>query len=63
MDVTTKLKRRTKEPRKMFMLFFRQNEDINKIFAITDIMGVRVEVVPVNKNKLVAKCENCQSFE
>lgn len=47
----------------MFMLFFRQNEDINKIFAITDIMGVRVEVVPVKKNKLVAKCENCQSFE
>lgn len=62
LDVTPKLKYGTKLPLNMFMLSFRQDENINKIFEITDILGVRVEVVPIKRNKLVPQCKNCQNY-
>lgn len=42
LEVTRKLKYKTKEPMNMFMLSSRNDEDINKIFNITDIICIRV---------------------
>jgi hypothetical protein len=59
---TNKLKWKTKEPLNMFMLEFRQDEDINKIFGITDILGTRVEIQPIRKSKMVPQCKRCQAY-
>lgn len=61
-EASPKLKYKTKQPLNMFMLSFRKEEDVNKIFGITDIMGMRVEIVPLKKNKLIPQCKNCQAY-
>lgn len=61
-DAVNKLKWKTKKPLNMFMLVFRQDEDINKIFKITDILGIRVEIQPIKKSKLVPQCKRCQAY-
>lgn len=62
LEATKKLKYRTKQPLNMFMLSFRNDEDINKIFSITDIMGIRVQIQPIKKTKLVPQCKRCQAY-
>lgn len=62
LEVTPKLKYKTKQALNMFMLSFSQDEDINKIYGITDIMGMRVEIVPLKKNNLIPQCKNCQGY-
>lgn len=61
-EATPKLKYKTKEPLNMFMLTFNNDENVNKIFEITNIMGIRVEIEPVKKSKLVPQCKRCQAY-
>lgn len=61
-EVTPKLKFQTKKPLDMFILSFRNDEDINKIYEIKEIMGSRVEVVSLKKNQLVPQCKKCQAY-
>jgi len=44
------------------MLTFDRTENIQKIYEITDIRGMRVEVTPYRKTKLLPQCKNCQSW-
>lgn len=37
----------------MFMQLFKKEGDANKIFGSFDIMGIRVEIVPLKKNNLI----------
>lgn len=62
LEATRKLKYKTKQPLNMFMLSFRNDEDVNKIFGITDIMGIRVQIQPIRKSKLVPQCKRCQAY-
>jgi len=62
LEAVNKLKWKTKQPLNMFMLTFHQNEDVNKIYGITDIMGFRVEIMPIKKSKLVPQCKRCQAY-
>lgn len=61
-DAVNKLQWKTKQPLNMFMLVFSQDEDINKIFGITDILGIRVEIHPIRKSNLVPQCKRCQAY-
>lgn len=62
LKATNKLKYKTKQPLNMFMLSFRNDEDINKFFAITDFMGIRVQILPIRNSKLVPHCKQCQVY-
>ena len=62
LEAVNKLKWKTKQPLNMFMLVFRKDENVRKIYGITDIMGMRVEIEPIKKSKLVPQCKNCQSY-
>jgi hypothetical protein len=44
------------------MLTFDRTENIKKIYEITDIRGMRVEVTPYRKPTLLPQCKNCQSW-
>jgi len=55
-------KMETKEPLPVFMLTFDRTENIKKIYEITDIRGMRVEVTPYRKTTLLPQCKNCQSW-
>lgn len=61
-EATPKLQFQTKKPLNMFMLTFSHDEDINKIYAISSIMGSKVEVVALKKNRLVPQCKKCQGY-
>jgi hypothetical protein len=52
------LKWKTKEPLPVFMLTFDRTENIQKIYEITDIRSMRVEVTPYRKMKLLPQCKN-----
>lgn len=41
---------------------FDRTENINKMYEITDIRGMRVEIAPYRKTKLLPLCKNCQSW-
>lgn len=41
---TRKLKYRTKQLLSMFMLLFSKDENVNKIFSIKDIKGIRMNI-------------------
>ena len=56
------LKCKTKEPLPVFMLTFDRTENINKIYEVPDIRGMRVENSPYRKTKLLPQCKNCQSW-
>lgn len=61
-EATPKLKYKTKQPLNMFMLSFRHDESIDKIYRITDILGIRVEILPLSKSRLVPQCKKCQAY-
>jgi hypothetical protein len=44
------------------MLTFDRTENIKKIYEISDIRGMRVEVTPYRKTGLLPQCKNCQSW-
>lgn len=56
------LKWKTKEPLPVFMLTFDNSENINKIYEITHIRGMKVDIVPLRKSKLLPQCKNCQAW-
>lgn len=62
LEATPKLKFKDKKPLDMFMLSFEKDEDINKIYSITDIMHIKVEILPLRKSKLIAQCKRCQAY-
>lgn len=61
-EATPKLKYKTKQPLNMFMLSFNHNESVDKIYGITDILGVSVEILPLRKSRLVPQCKRCQAY-
>jgi Associated with zinc fingers len=61
-EAISKLKWKTKEPLNMFMLVFRHDEDIKKIYEITNIEGIRVEIEPIKTSKLIPQCKNFQAY-
>ena len=44
------------------MLTFDRTENVKKIYNITAIRGMRVEVTPYRKTGLLPQCKNCQSW-
>jgi hypothetical protein len=60
LDAANKLKWRSKQPLDMFILTFSANENTNKIFEITSILGSKVEIQPLRKSKLIPQCKQCQ---
>lgn len=61
-QAVNKLKWRTKQPLNMFTLTFSHDENINKIYEITDILGTKVEILPLKKSKLIPQCKRCQAY-
>lgn len=51
-----------KQPLNMFMLTFDNSENIEKIYKITNILGSKVEILPLRSNRLIPQCKNCQGF-
>lgn len=62
LDVIPKLRYKTKQPLNMFMLVFSNDENVSKIYEITDILNIKVTVEPMKKLKLVPQCKRCQSY-
>lgn len=61
-NAVIKLSWRKKEPLNMFMLTFEKDEDINKVYGITNILGCKVEIHPLRASKLVPQCKRCQAY-
>jgi len=61
-DAVNKLKWGSKEPLDMFMLTFSSDENTNKIYEITSILGSKVEIQPLRKSKLIPQCKQCQAY-
>lgn len=61
-DAVNKLKWKIKVPLNMFMITFEHDEDFNKIFAIKDIMGTKIEIQALKKSKLVPQCKRSQAY-
>ena len=61
-DAVNKLKWGSKEPLDMFMLTFSTDENTNKIYEITSILGSKVEIQPLRKSKLIPQCKQCQAY-
>lgn len=61
-EVVNILKWKSKEPLPVFMLTFDNSENINKIYEITEIMGMKIEIHPLRKSILIPQCKNCQAW-
>lgn len=46
----------------MFILTFSHEQNIDKIFEISDILGIKVEILPIKKSKLIPQCKECQAY-
>jgi len=46
----------------MFILTFSADENTNKIYEITSILGSKVEIQPLRKSKLIPQCKQCQAY-
>jgi UDP-N-acetylglucosamine 2-epimerase len=57
LNVTPKLKWKTKEMSDMFVVSFHRNTNINKIFNITTICRAAVTAEPIRTNKLIPQCK------
>ena len=62
-EVVNMLKRGSKIPLPMFMLTFSNDEDIRKIYEIREILGMKVDMEPLRRSKLIPQCKRCQSFQ
>ena len=61
-EVSIKLKYRTKEPLNMFMLTFSPEEDINNFYKISSILRCNVTIQPLKRTKLIPQCKKCQEY-
>jgi len=61
-DAVSKLKWRSKEPLDMFVLTFSADENTNKLYEITSILGSKVEMQFLRKSKLIPQCKQCQAY-
>lgn len=62
LEVTNILKQKNKERLPLFMLTFESDENISRIYEIRNILGMKVEIEPLRKSKLIPQCRNCQAF-
>lgn len=62
MSVNNKLTWKEKTPLNMFMLTFENDEDIEKIYGITHILGSKVEIANLKGTRLIPQCKKCQAF-
>ena len=60
-DAVNKLKWRSKEPLDIFVLTFNADENTNKMYEITSILGSKVEIQPLRKSKLIPQRKQCQA--
>lgn len=56
------LNSKEKKPLPLFMLTFANDEDIKKIYEIKTVLGMKVDIEPMRKSKLVSQCKKCQTF-
>lgn len=61
-EVTQLLKRGDKTPLPLYMLSFERTEDIKKIYAIHEILHMKVQIEAVKKSKLIPQCKRCQVY-
>lgn len=61
-SVDNKISWKEKKTLNMFVLTFENEDNINKIYGITQILGCKVEIVPVRASNLIPQCKNCQQF-
>jgi hypothetical protein len=61
-DAVNKLKWRSKEALDMFVLTFSADENTNKIYEITSILGSKVEIKTRRKSKLIPQRKQCQAY-
>ncbi|XP_070169674.1 putative leucine-rich repeat-containing protein DDB_G0290503 [Polyergus mexicanus] len=61
-NVVNKQSWKRKEPLDMFVLSFDSEEDISKIFQISNIMNCKVEIQSLKTNKLIPQCKKCQAY-
>lgn len=54
------LKRKNKQHLPWFMLTFKMDEDINRIYKVNIILGMKVVVE--RKSQLILQYRNCQAF-
>lgn len=61
-DAVNKLSWKNKEPLNMFMLSFKKDEDVSKIYNIKSILGCKVDIQPLKTSKLIPQCKRCQAY-
>ncbi len=61
-EVTQLLKRGSKTPLPLYMLSFERTEDIKNIYAIREILHMKVQIEAVKKSKLIPQCKKCQVY-
>lgn len=54
--------KKDKRPLPIFMLTFDKEVDIRKIYEIKEILGMKIVIEALRKNKLVPQCKTCQAF-
>lgn len=57
-----KLSFKNKSPLNMFMVTFENNQDIDKIYKITNVLGCRVNIEAIKGSKMIPQCKKCQAF-
>lgn len=61
-DATNKISWRKKIPLDMFILSFPSEENVTKIYEISNILGCKVQIEPLKKSKLIPQCKKCQAY-
>lgn len=61
-SATNKKSFKTKAALNMYMVSFENNENIDKIYKISHILGCKVDVQAIKASKLIPQCKNCQAF-
>lgn len=61
-EVNQILKKGSRAPLPIYMLTFDRTEDIKKIYAIEEILHMKVQIEAVKKSKLIPQCKKCQAY-
>lgn len=61
-NAVNKLSWKKKEPLNMFILSFENDEEVKKVYGISNILGCKVEIHPLKTSKLVPQCKRCQAY-
>lgn len=62
MEATNILSRKDRLPLSMFMLTFKNEEEIKKIYEVDNIRGMKVKIEAIHKPKLIPQCKRCQDY-